>query len=248
MGKVTRMRFEDKGEETENRLTKTGANQEREEAAGNFRTVETITGVEDEGEIRTEERKEICPGATLMATHAYTRNQESPIGKEIDLQQWDTLVFKGEHAENEHWRLVEDRYGQVGYAPAALLVVILDTTAEEEESDATKKGQENSTEDNQIGRKDWTGGGTKEELFSGSDRWHQEKHYDLRRRLYHPENRFNTEQGGGRSSVLTGSKNIACDRESREDRGKRKWRDHTSNNNSTRRDEQHGQGRNNGDS
>ena len=149
--KVTRMRFEDKGEETESRVTKTGANQEREEAAGNFRTEETITGVEDEGEIRTEERKEICFGATLMATHAYTRNPESPIGKEIDLQQWDTLVFKGEHAENEHWRLVEYRYGQVGYAPAAFLVVILDTTAEEEESDAIKKGQENSTEDNQIG-------------------------------------------------------------------------------------------------
>ena len=35
--------------------------------------------------------------------------------------------------------------------------------------------------------KDWTGGRTKEELFSGSDRWHQEKHYDLHRRLYHPE-------------------------------------------------------------
>ena len=151
MGKVTRMRFEDKGEETKSRVTKIGANQEREEAAGNFRTEETITGVEDEGEIRTEERKEICSGATLMATHAYTRNPESPIGKEIDLQQWDTLIFKGEHAENEHWRLVEDRYGQVGYAPAAFLVVILDTTAEEEESDATKKGQENSTEDNQIG-------------------------------------------------------------------------------------------------
>ena len=166
MGKVTRMRFEDKGEETESRVTKIGANQEREEAADNFRTEETITGVddegeirteetitgvEDEGEIRTEERKEIWSGATLMATHTYTRNPESPIGKEIDLQQWDTLVFKGEHAENEHWRLVEDRYGQVGYAPAAFLVVILDTTAEEEESDATKKGQENSTEDNQIG-------------------------------------------------------------------------------------------------
>ena len=151
MGKVTRMRFEDKGEETESRVTKIGANQEREEAADNFRTEETITGVEDEGEIRTEERKEIWSGATLMATHAYTRNPESPIGKEINLQKWDTLVFKGEHAENEHWRLVEDRYGQVGYAPAAFLVVILDTTAEEEESDATKKGQENSTEDNQIG-------------------------------------------------------------------------------------------------
>ena len=110
-----------------------------------------ITGVEDEGEIRTEERKEICAGATLMATHTYRRNPESPLGKEIDLQQWDTLIFKGEHSENEHGRLVEDRHGQVGYAPAAFLVIILDTTAEEEESDATKKGQENSTEENQIG-------------------------------------------------------------------------------------------------
>ena len=121
------------------------------EDEGEIRTEETITGVEDEGEIRTEERKEICSGATLMATHAYTRNPESPIGKEIDLQQWETLVFKGLHAENEHWRLVEDRHGQVGYAPAAFLVVILDTTAGEEENDATKKGQVNSTEENRIG-------------------------------------------------------------------------------------------------
>ena len=60
--------------------------------------------------------------------------------------------FQGEHTENEHWRLVEDRNGQVGYAPAAFLVVILDTTAEEEESDATKKGQANSTEENRIGQ------------------------------------------------------------------------------------------------
>ena len=49
------------------------------------------------------------------------------------------------------------------------------------------------------GKPDWTGGRTKEELFSGSDRWHQEKHYDLRWRLYRPENRFKTEQGGGRT-------------------------------------------------
>ena len=244
MGKVTRMRFEDKGEETESRVTKIGANQEREEAAGNFRAEETITGVEDEGEIRTEERKEICSGATLMSTHAYTRNPESPIGKEIDLQQWNTLVFKGEHAENEHWRLVEDRYGQVGYAPAAFLVFILDTTVEEEESDATRRDKRTVQRTTRLWEGlDRTGGRTKEELFSGSNRWHQEKHYDLRR-LYHPENRFKTEQGRGRSSVFTGSKNRACDRESRDDRVKRKWRDHTS----TRRDEQHGQGRNNGDS
>ena len=105
----------------------------------------------DKGEIRTEEGKEICTGATLMATHAYTMNPESPLGKEIDLQQWETFIFKGEHAENELWRLVEDRIGQVRYAPAAFLVVILTTTAEEGESGATKKGQEDSTEETQIG-------------------------------------------------------------------------------------------------
>ena len=137
-----------------------------------FRSEEMITGDEDEGEIRTEEMKEICYGATLMATHAYTRNPESPIGDEIDLEQWDTVIFKGEHIENEYWRLVEDIYCQVGYAPAAFLVVILDTTAEEEESDATKRTVQRTT----GWRKDWTGGRTKEELFSGSDRWHQEKH------------------------------------------------------------------------
>ena len=86
-----------------------------------------------------------------MATHAYTKNQESPVGKEIALRQWITLIFKGEHAENEHWRLVEDINGQVGYAPAAFLVVILDTTAEEQERDATKKGQGNSAKYNRIG-------------------------------------------------------------------------------------------------
>ena len=151
---VAGLRYEDKGEETGSRVTTTGVNQvgeaqAREEAAGNFRTEEIITG--DEGEIRTEERKEMCSGATLMATHAYTKNPESPIGKEIDLQHWETLVFKGLHAEHEHWRLVEDIRGEVGYAPAAFLVVILVTTAGEEENDAAKKEQVNSTEENRIG-------------------------------------------------------------------------------------------------
>ena len=53
-----------------------------------------------------------------MATQAYMNNQESPVEKDIYLRQWDTLIFKGQHAENEHWSLVEDINGQVGYAPA----------------------------------------------------------------------------------------------------------------------------------
>ena len=186
---VAGLQWDDKGAETGSRVTTTGVSQDREETAGNSRTEDTDTGMEDEGEGRTEERPEICAGMTtgvsqdreetagssrtedtgtfiedegegrteerteicagtpLMATHAYTKNQESPVGKEIDLRQWDTLIFKGEHTESKHWSLVEDRNGQVGF-----LVVILDTTAEEQESDATKKGQENSTEENRIGQ------------------------------------------------------------------------------------------------
>ena len=149
---VAGLHLEDKGAETGSSVTTTGVSQDREETAGNSRTEDTDTGIEDEGEGRTEERTEICAGTRLMATSAYTKNQESPIGKEIDLQQWDTLIFKGEHAENEKWSLVQDRTGQVGYAPAGFLVVILDTTTEEQESDTTKKGQENSTEENRIGQ------------------------------------------------------------------------------------------------
>ena len=71
-------------------------NQDREETAGNSRTEDTDTGIEDEGEGMTEERTEICARTSLMATHAYTDNQKSPVGKEIDLRQCDTLIFKGE--------------------------------------------------------------------------------------------------------------------------------------------------------
>ena len=149
---VAGLQLDDTGAETGSRVTTTGVSQDREETAGNSRTEDTDTGIEDEGEGRTEERTEICAGTPLMATHAYTKNQESPIGKEIDLQQWDTLIFKREHAENENWSLVQDRTGQVGYVPAGFLVVILDTTTEEQESDTTKKGQENSTEENRIGQ------------------------------------------------------------------------------------------------
>ena len=84
---IAGLRFQDKGAETGSRVTTTGVNQDREEAAGMIRTEEMITDVEDEGDISTEERKEICAGATPMATHAYTRNPASPLGKEIDLQQ-----------------------------------------------------------------------------------------------------------------------------------------------------------------
>ena len=70
MEKVPGLRFEDNRAETECRVTKTGVNEDREEAVENIRTEEMITCVEEEGDIRTEEREEICPGQRLwQPTH-----------------------------------------------------------------------------------------------------------------------------------------------------------------------------------
>ena len=112
-GTVAGLRLEDKGAETGSEVTMTGVNQDREGTSRNSGTEETNTGIGDEGEGRTEEKTEICSGTPFMATHAYTKNQDSPIGNEIDLRQWDTLAVKGKHGENEHWWIVEDGNGQV---------------------------------------------------------------------------------------------------------------------------------------
>ena len=75
-----------------------------------------------------------------------------------------------------------------------------------------KRRDQEGTGERYRGKPDWTGGRTKEELFSSSDRWHQEKVEDFCGRLYSSEDRYKIEQGGGRSSVFTGSKDRACDR------------------------------------
>ena len=49
----------------------------------------------------------MCWGNAYGNPHIHEEPRERSLGKELDLQQWDTLVFKGEHAENEYWRLVE---------------------------------------------------------------------------------------------------------------------------------------------
>ena len=38
------------------------------------------------------EVKKICSGTPLIATHSYRKNQVSPLGKELDIQQGDTLT------------------------------------------------------------------------------------------------------------------------------------------------------------
>ena len=51
---VAGLQLEDKGADTGSRVTTTVVNQDREETAGNSRTEDTDTGIEDEGEGRTE--------------------------------------------------------------------------------------------------------------------------------------------------------------------------------------------------
>ena len=51
---VAGLQLDDKGAETGSRVTTTGVSQDREETAGNSRTEDTDTGMEDEGEGRTE--------------------------------------------------------------------------------------------------------------------------------------------------------------------------------------------------
>ena len=56
------------------------------------------------------------------------------------------------HVDNEHWWLVEDGNGQVGYVPMAYLMIIIDETRQEEESDTDRKeGQEKRTDGTKIG-------------------------------------------------------------------------------------------------
>ena len=52
-----------------------------------------------------------------------------------------------------------------------------------------KRRDQEGTGERYRGKPDWTGGRTKEELFSSSDRWHQEKVEDFCGRLYSSEDR-----------------------------------------------------------
>ena len=71
---VAGLHLEDKGAETGSRVTTTGVSQDREETAGNSRTEDTDTGIEDEGEGRTRENGDMC----WDTAHGYPRIHEEP--------------------------------------------------------------------------------------------------------------------------------------------------------------------------
>ena len=113
------------------------------------------TGIEAEGETEREEGYMFWD--MIMATHAYTKNPESPLGNEIDLRRWVALVFKGEHVASEHSWLVEYTNGiDDGYL------------RQDSRGRANRRYQERKREQVGLQRKhEWTGGRTKEEMFSG---------------------------------------------------------------------------------
>ena len=109
----------------------------------------------DNSSTEENEVKKICSGTQIIATHSYRnfrKNQVSPLGKELDLQQGDTLSYIFEHEDNEHGWLAEYSKGQVGCVPVSHLMVIMDETIQEEGCDRTRKEvQGKSTDGTKIG-------------------------------------------------------------------------------------------------
>ena len=106
----------------------------------------------DNSSTEESEVKKISSGTPILATHSYRKNQDSPLGNELDLQQWDTLRYTLKHEYNEHWWLAEDSKGQVGYVPVSHLMIIMDETIQEEGCDRTRKEvQGKSTDGTKIG-------------------------------------------------------------------------------------------------
>ena len=177
----------------------------------------------------------------MLATHSYKKNPNGPVGNELHLEKGDALVYLMEHDNNESWWLVEDVKGQVGYVPAAYLMIILDETLHEEES--RKEAHEMMTDRTKIGGEMGLDG-EKRKTYSAAV-------IDGCKRtstIYVGDSivrKTDTRLSKGQDVVvcLPGAR-IEHVTESREDHGKRKGRNHSG----SRRDEQRGQGRNNGDS
>ncbi len=166
--------MEEKGEETGDRVAEQGeaekcegvmtpdnnsteGNRKGKDTAGSISSEDRETVIESEVEHGTEgedtsRQLMIRSGTQFLATHGYEKNPDGPVGNELDLNEGDTVVYLMTHDDNEHWWLVEDGKGQVGYVPAAYLMIIIDETRQEEESDTNRKeGHEKRTDGTKIG-------------------------------------------------------------------------------------------------
>ena len=135
----------------------TERNRKGKETTGSISSDDRDTVIESEEEHGTEgedtsRQLMICLGTQFLATHGYKKNPDGPTENELDLNEGDTVVYLMKHDDNEHWWLVEDGKGQVGYVPAAYLMIIVDETLQEEESDTNRKyGHEKRTDGTTIG-------------------------------------------------------------------------------------------------
>ena len=135
----------------------TEGNRKGKERAGSISSEDRVTVIENEVEHGTEgedtsRQLMIRSGTQFLATHGYEKHPDGPVGNELDLNEADTVVYLTKHDDNEHWWLVEDGKGLVGYESVAYIVIIIDETRQEEESDTTRKeGQEKRTDGTKIG-------------------------------------------------------------------------------------------------
>ena len=111
--------------------------------------------------------KEIRTGTQVIAIQEYEKNSDSPVGEELVLNQWDTLVYLMGNEKNKHWWLVEDENGQVGYVPVAYIMIIIDETLHKEKIDT--RGTRKEYGWNEYWRGERTGWRKKNATFSGSD-------------------------------------------------------------------------------
>ena len=136
----------------------TEGNRKGRKTAGSISSEDRDTVIESEVEHGTEgedtiRQLMIRSGTQFLATHGYKTNPDGPVGNELDVNEGDRVVYLMKHDDNEHWSLVEDGKGQVGYVPVAYIyiMIIIDETLQEEENDTSRKeGHEKRTDGTKI--------------------------------------------------------------------------------------------------
>ena len=127
----------------ESRNGKETAERSSSKDSGTITEIAGEHGTEGDESIRQIEVQKLCSGAPILAKKSYKKNPDSPMGKELGLQEGDTLSDIMKHEDKAHWWLAKDNKGQVGYVPKEFLMIIMDETVQKEGCDETRKeGQE----------------------------------------------------------------------------------------------------------
>ena len=109
--------------------------------------IEEEHGTEGDESGRQIEVQKLCSGAPILANKSYKKNPDSPMGKELALQQGDVLSCIMEHEDNEHCWLAQDNKGQVGYVQVAYVMII----QEDRGDNSGKERQDKSTDGTKMG-------------------------------------------------------------------------------------------------